>query len=71
MPITVITPMISPPAPIPCRARNTISCSMDCARPLSAEPTRKMTIAATNSVLRGSRSPILPQIGVDTVVVSR
>ena len=39
--------------------------------PASAEPIRKMTIAAWKNVLRPYRSPSLPHSGVDTVDASR
>jgi hypothetical protein len=35
-----------PPAPSPWTARNRMSCSRLCAAPLSAEPIRKITMAA-------------------------
>ena len=39
--------------------------------PHSAEPTRKMTIAAWMTILRPYRSPSFPYNGPDTVDVSR
>ena len=74
-----ITFTIRPPAPSPCNARNAISSAMpscvppnsdDPAAPHSAEPTRKITIEVRKMALRPYRSPIFPQIGVDTVVPS-
>ena len=48
-----------------------MSSIMLCAWPHSAEPIRKMTIDAWNSVLRPNWSPSLPHSGVDAVVASR
>ena len=62
---------MSPPPPRPCRARNAISSKMLCDWPHSAEPIRKITIEAWNSVLRPYWSPSLPHSGVDAVVASR
>ncbi len=44
---------------------------MSCASPHSAEPARKITIAAWNSPLRPYWSPSLPHSGVPTVLASR
>ncbi len=72
-----ITLTIRPPAPRPCSTRKTISSVMpswtppnreEPAAPQSAEPTRKITIEMRKIALRPKRSPIFPQIGVDTVV---
>ena len=41
-PTTASVTTIRPPAPRPCSARNAISCAIDCARPQSTEPTRKI-----------------------------
>lgn len=54
------TPIMSPPAPMPCTARNAMSWSMDWARPESAEPMTKTPIANWNTLLRPRRSPSLP-----------
>ena len=51
---------ISPPAPRPCSARNAMSSAMDCDRPDSAEPMRKMMIAVTKNFFRPYMSPSLP-----------
>jgi hypothetical protein len=59
-PSVAIAPTIRPPAPRPWMARKAISSSMVCDRPDSAEPTRKMMIAATKNVFRPYMSPSLP-----------
>jgi len=56
---------------MPCTARKTIRMKMEWASPHSADPTRKMTIAASKKTLRPYRSPSLPHSGVDTVEASR
>jgi hypothetical protein len=43
---------------------------MSCAVPHSTEPTRKITMASRNSVLRPVKSPSLPHMGVVTVDAS-
>jgi hypothetical protein len=54
----MMSPMIArasgmmPPAPMPWNARNAASSYIDWARPHSAEPSTKMTIASMNSRLR-------------------
>lgn len=48
-----------------------MSCVMSCAMPHSAEPTRKITIAAWNSRLRPYWSPSLPHSGVAAVTARR
>jgi len=53
-------PTISPPAPMPCSARNAISSPIDWLRPDSIEPARKMTMAARKTGLRPYMSPSLP-----------
>jgi hypothetical protein len=53
-------PTISPPAPSPCSARKAISWIIDCERPDSIEPTRKITIAAMKTGLRPIMSPSFP-----------
>ncbi len=62
---------IRPPPPSPCSARNAISSIMFWARPHSAEPIRKTTIAAWNRPLRPYWSPSLPHSGVEAVVANR
>jgi hypothetical protein len=64
-------PTMSPPAPSPWIARKTISWSIDCERPESIEPRRKITIAARKTGLRPSMSPSLPYRGVETVAARR
>ena len=59
-PSVAIALTISPPAPRPCSARNVMSSVMDCDRPDSAEPMRKMMIALTKSFFRPYMSPSLP-----------
>ncbi len=56
---------------MPWTARNAISSSMEWDSPASADPMRKMTIAASKNILRPYRSPSLPHSGVDTVDASR
>ena len=56
-----------PPAPTPWTARKMTSCIMFCARPQSAEPTRKIEIATMNSGLRPCASPSFPYSGTVTV----
>ena len=51
-PMIAWAPTISPPAPIPCSARNPISSAMSCDSPDSADPTRKITMAAWKSFFR-------------------
>ncbi len=63
-------PTMRPPAPRPWMARNAMSWSMEWARPDSAEPIRKITIAIISSRLRPYRSPSLPYSGVVTVEAS-
>src|SRR5215471_2473703 len=65
-PMVAIAPVSKPPAPRPCSARNAMSWSIECARPDSAEPIRKMTIAVMSQRLRPYRSPSLPYNGVVT-----
>jgi len=60
----------SPPAPMPWTARNAIGSLMFRERPDSAEPTRKIAIAAWKTGLRPHRSLTFPYSGVDTVEVS-
>ena len=43
-PVIACAPTISPPAPMPCSAREAMSSIMFWARPDRIEPTRKMTI---------------------------
>ena len=45
-PTMVWAPIIKPPPPSPCTARKTISWSIEWLNPESADPTRKMTMAA-------------------------
>ena len=61
---------IRPPPPTPCSARNAISSLMLRESPDSAEPIRKMTIAAMNRYFRPYWSPSLPHTGVVAVVAS-
>ena len=51
-PITASDSGNRPPAPMPWIARKTTSCVIDVARPQSAEPSRKTTIAKRNRFLR-------------------
>lgn len=62
---------ISPPPPSPCNARKPISSPMFCDMPHSADPIRKITIAAWKSFLRPYWSPSLPHSGVAAVDASR
>jgi hypothetical protein len=57
-----------PPPPIPWSARNAISSVMLLASPDSAEPTRKMMIAAMNRYFRPYWSPSLPHTWVVAVL---
>ena len=57
----------SPPAPMPWIARKTTSCTMFCASPHRAEPTRKIEIAMMNIGLRPWTSPSFPYSGTVTV----
>ena len=59
----------SPPAPMPCTARQAISIPGSCEKPATAVATTKMTIASWNSTLRLNRSASFPQIGVEIAVV--
>lgn len=59
-PMIAIAIAMSPPAPIPCTARNAISCAMFCDSPDSSDPIRKIVIAVWNTILRPSRSLIFP-----------
>jgi hypothetical protein len=59
-PIVAIAPVIRPPAPIPCSARKAISSAIECDRPDSAEPARKITIAARKYFFLPYMSPSLP-----------
>ena len=52
-------------------ARNAISSIIECDRPDSTDPARKITIAAWKNTFRPYWSPSLPHSGVDTVVASR
>ena len=49
-----------PPAPTPWTARKAISSPIDCERPASIDPARKMRIAARKTGLRPIMSPSLP-----------
>ena len=51
-PIAACALTISPPPPSPWIARNAISSVIPCARPHSAEPTRKSTSAPCSTTLR-------------------
>ena len=70
LPITASESGKSPPAPMPWTARKTTSCVIVCARPQSAEPSRKTTIAKRNRFFRPQASPSLPYSGTVTVEVS-
>ena len=59
-----------PPPPMPWSARNAISSVMLRDSPDSAEPTRKMTIAAMNRYFRPYWSPSLPHTCVVAVLAS-
>ena len=52
-------------------ARNAISSIIEFAKPDSAEPIRKMTIAAWKNLFRPYMSPSFPHSGVETVEASR
>ena len=56
---------------MPWTARNAINCSMVWESPASAEPIRKITIAAWKNVFRPYMSPSLPHSGVEMVDASR
>ena len=60
-----------PPPPTPWSARNAISSPMVWDSPDSAEPIRKITIAARNRYLRPYWSPSLPHTWVVAVLASR
>ncbi len=61
--ITTMVTLISPPAPMPCRAREAISQPIDGAAPHSAEPARKVP-RAPRKTCRGPRtSQSLPYSG--------
>ena len=64
-------PTISPPAPMPCSARNAISSPIERLSPASIEPARKIRIAARKTGLRPYMSPSLPYSGVEAVEASR
>ena len=64
----VWAPVSSPPPPTPWIARNAISSSIEWANPASADPARKMTIAAMNRYLRPYWSPSLPHTWVVAVL---
>ena len=55
-----MAPTISPPAPRPWTARKVISSVMEADRPDSADPARKMMIAAMKNFFRPYMSPSLP-----------
>ena len=59
-PSVAIAPTISPPAPSPCMARKVISSAIDCDRPDSADPARKIRIATMKNFFRPYMSPSLP-----------
>ncbi len=59
------------PPPSPCTARNAISCSMDCARPHSKDPSAMMLTDTRMNGLRPNRSPKRPKIGMNTAEVSK
>ena len=69
--ITTWTRACSPPAPMPCIARQPISSPIEPASPAPTDPTTKMAIAIWTSSFLLNRSASLPQIGVDAVVVRR
>ncbi len=52
VPIRANAPAASPPAPMPCRARNSISWTIEWAAPASSEPSRNTTIDDWKTVLR-------------------
>ena len=64
-------PMIRPPAPRPWIALKEMSSNIESLKPASAEPIRKITIAAEKNRLRPYWSPSFPQSGVETVEASR
>jgi hypothetical protein len=51
-PMMAITREFSPPPPTPCRPRHTMSQSMPCAAPQSAEPARNTTMENWKTGLR-------------------
>ena len=61
---------IRPPAPSPWTARNVMSSAIDWDSPAAAEPARKITMAAMNSLLRPYMSPSFPYSGVVMVDAS-
>ncbi len=78
-PMIAMALTIRPPAPRPWSARKAMSCAMplagppsisEPAMPQSAEPIMKMTMEARKMLFLPYRSPILPQMGVETVVPS-
>ncbi len=60
----------SPPAPMPCTARNAMSVAGSCEKPAAAVASTKITIASWMSSLRLNRSASFPQTGVEIAVVS-
>ena len=59
------------PAPIPCTSRKAISDGIDHANPHRIEPTRKIAIPTSITVLRPARSASLPNTTVVAVWVRR
>ena len=68
-PMSAVAVTVSPPAPIPCSARQTISIVIEPARPDRADPTMKITMLIWNTRLRPNRSPSLPASTVAMVSV--
>ncbi|CAM5378163.1 hypothetical protein SRIMM317S_06199 [Streptomyces rimosus subsp. rimosus] len=62
--------LISPPPPSPCTARKAMSCSIDCAAPHSAEPSRKVATAPRKTFLAPRESQSLPYRGSAAVAAS-
>src|SRR6266516_4473394 len=68
---TAVVSAISPPPPMPCRARKAISWSSERAAPASTEPVRKMTSAVWKVRLRSCRSLSLPNRTAAAAAVDR
>lgn len=61
--------VISPPPPIPVKARKIVSCKTDCAKDEASDPTKNITRPNSRMILRDQISDNLPYMSCPTVEV--
>jgi hypothetical protein len=69
--INAVAVTSSPPPPMPCTARNTISPAMFVARPHNIDPMTKIPALSWKILLRPNRSPNFPASATLTVCARR